>query len=150
MFAFDIACTQASQIDDTTRLYALKITPPRDANSKMIINQIIDIDEAKNGDIALRGASRRKSINELNQSATPISSINIVGRLEIDLQLNSLNKIKINEIYQLAHRHNARTGAKKSLVLRVIDENRSQVMLFTTEFNVSDEFEDELRMLLVG
>ena len=150
MFAFDIACTQASQIDDTTRLYALKITPPRDANSKMIINQIIDIDEAKNGDIALRGASRRKSINEPNQSATPISSINIVGRLEIDLQLNSLNKIKINEIYQLAHRHNARTGAKKSLVLRVIDENRSQVMLFTTEFNVSDEFEHELRMLLVG
>lgn len=150
MFAFDIACTQASQIDDTTRLYALKITPPRDANSKMIINQIIDIDEAKNSDIALRGASRRKNINEPNQSATPISSINIVGRLEIDLQLNSLNKIKINEIYQLAHRHNARTGAKKSLVLRVIDENRSQVMLFTTEFNVSDEFEHELRMLLVG
>ena len=59
-------------------------------------------------------------------------------------------KSKINEIYQLAYRHNAKAGEKKSLLLRVVDENKNQVMLFTTEFSVSDEFENEVKMLLVG
>jgi hypothetical protein len=58
--------------------------------------------------------------------------------------------IKINEIYQLAYRHNAKIGEKKSLLLRVIDENKNQVMVFTTEFSVSDEFKNEVKMLLVG
>ena len=148
MFAFDVACTQASQIGDTNRLYALKITPPRDANSKMIINQIIDIDEAKNGDIALRNAPRKKSQQDSMQ--TTKQAVSLVGKLEIDLELSHLNKSKINEIYQLAYRHNAKAGEKKSLLLRVVDENKNQVMLFTTEFSVSDEFENEVKMLLVG
>ncbi|MBQ8608548.1 MAG: DNA polymerase III subunit alpha [Campylobacter sp.] len=148
MFAFDVACTQVSQIDDTNRLYALKITPPRDANSKMIINQIIDIDEAKNGDIALRNAPRKKSQQDSIQ--TTKQAVSLVGKLEIDLELSHLNKSKINEIYQLAYRHNAKSGEKKSLLLRVVDENKNQVMLFTTEFSVSDEFENEVKMLLVG
>ena len=32
----------------------------------------------------------------------------------------------------------------------LVDENKNQVMLFTTEFSVSDEFENEVKMLLVG
>jgi DNA polymerase-3 subunit alpha len=148
MFAFDVACSQASQISDTSKLYALKITPPRDANSKIIINQIIDIDEAKNGDITLRNAPRKRSQQDSAQTTKPV--VSIVGKIEIDLELSQLNKNKINEIYQLAYRHNAKIGEKKSLLLRVIDENKNQVMVFTTEFSVSDEFKNEVKMLLVG
>jgi DNA polymerase-3 subunit alpha len=148
MFAFDVACAQASQISDTSKLYALKITPPRDANSKIIINQIIDIDEAKNGDITLRSAPRKRSQQDSAQTTKPV--VSIVGKIEIDLELSQLNKNKINEIYQLAYRHNAKIGERKSLLLRVIDENKNQVMVFTTEFSVSDEFKNEVKMLLVG
>ncbi|MEE3705324.1 DNA polymerase III subunit alpha [Campylobacter sp. CX2-8023-23] len=148
MFAFDVACMQASEISDTSRLYALKITPPRDANSKMIINQIIDIDEAKNGDIALRNAPKRRAQKQDEVEKEP--SFNIVGKLEIDLKLSSLNRSKINQIYELASRYNATNGDKKSLILRVLDENKAQVMQFVTEFSVTDEFQNELNTLLAG
>ena len=148
MFAFDVACMQASEISDTSRLYALKITPPRDANSKMIINQIIDIDEAKNGDIALRNAPKRRAQKQDEVEKEP--SFNIVGKLEIDLKLSSLNRSKINQIYELASRYNATNGDKKSLILRVVDENRAQIMQFVTEFSVTDEFQNELNTLLAG
>ncbi|MCR8696953.1 MULTISPECIES: DNA polymerase III subunit alpha [Campylobacter] len=148
MFAFDVACMQASEISDTSRLYALKITPPRDANSKMIINQIIDIDEAKNGDIALRNAPKRRAQKQDEVEKEP--SFNIIGKLEIDLKLSSLNRSKINQIYELASRYNATNGDKKSLILRVVDENRAQIMQFVTEFSVTDEFQNELNTLLAG
>ena len=148
MFAFDVACTQASEIINTDRLYALKVTPPRDTNSKMIVNQIIDIDEAKNGDITLRNAPKKRAINTETTIEQPSS--NIVGKLEIELKLSALNKNKINQIYQLAHRHNAIIGAKKSLILRVLDENKTQIMQFVTEFSVTDDFESELNTLLAG
>ena len=148
MFAFDVACTQASEIINTDRLYALKVTPPRDTNSKMIVNQIIDIDEAKNGDITLRNAPKKRAINIETTIEQPSS--NIVGKLEIELKLSALNKNKINQIYQLAHRHNAIIGAKKSLILRVLDENKTQIMQFVTEFSVTDDFESELNTLLAG
>lgn len=148
MFAFDVACTQASEIINTDKLYALKVTPPRDTNSKMIVNQIIDIDEAKNGDITLRNAPKKRAANI--EATTEQPSSNIVGKLEIELKLSALNKNKINQIYQLAHRHNSIIGAKKSLILRVLDENKTQIMQFVTEFSVTDDFESELNTLLVG
>ena len=148
MFAFDVACTQASEIINTDRLYALKVTPPRDTNSKMIVNQIIDIDEAKNGDITLRNAPKKRAANIEATIEQPSS--NIVGKLEIELKLSALNKNKINQIYQLAHRHNSIIGAKKSLILRVLDENKTQIMQFVTEFSVTDDFESELNTLLAG
>ncbi|WP_419256284.1 DNA polymerase III subunit alpha [Campylobacter fetus] len=145
MIAFDSTSKFIANMseDEQDTIYAFKVAPNKDAQSKPIINQIISLDDAKDGNFTLKTNRRRyeSRVNEQSASAT------IIGKLEVDIDIISLDKQKINYIYQLAHSYHQKNGNKR-LLLRITNNYDKEVMIFSTEFIVSDEFKSELDAIL--
>ncbi|AVK81495.1 DNA polymerase III subunit alpha [Campylobacter fetus subsp. testudinum] len=145
MIAFDSTSKFIANMseDEQDKIYAFKVAPNKDAQSKPIINQIISLDDAKNGNYTLK-TNRRRYEPRVNEQSTPAT---ITGKLEVDIDIISLDKQKINYIYQLAHSYHQKNGNKR-LVLRITNNYDKEVMIFSTEFIVSDEFKSELDTIL--
>ncbi|RAZ57232.1 DNA polymerase III subunit alpha [Campylobacter hyointestinalis] len=143
MIAFDATSKFISnmQSEELNQIYAFRVAPSKDGQSKPIINQIISLEDAASGNFSLK---RNKRIFK-DESAVAIPSIK--GNLQIDLELGNLDKSKINEIYNLAHKEHQKNGDKR-LVLRITNDYKSEVMLFNTEFVVNDDFEEKLANII--
>ncbi|ALV24969.1 DNA polymerase III, alpha subunit [Campylobacter iguaniorum] len=141
VIAFDANSKFVSNLSDNEleNLYAFKVAPSKDANSKPIINQVLSLEDAKNGNFTLKSA-RRKYNPEFSKTSSETQEIKaIAGKLELSLDLSNLDKSKITEIYTMAHQAHQRNGDKR-LVLRVTNDHQSEVMIFATDFIVSDDF----------
>ncbi len=154
MLAFE-ASKKMSDID-LNLIWALGVQPPKDSNSKPVINQLISVDEVLNGAFSLRKGRKGGYSGDGNgdfhkkdsdyESFAAKSAPKITGDIEVEIELNGLAEHKIREIYNLAHSY-AKLGDKR-LILRVKTSKES--LVYKTDLIVKDEFKERLNLLLVG
>lgn len=138
---------------------ALKVKYSRDeSGSKINLITILSLEDAKDANFQAKEfkakrnylSSENRTFNSNESQIYLNATKNIVGDLILNLELANLSKDAVTEIYKAAIGEHRNVGGNKRLVIKIINKQSLEVMIYKTEFVVSDGFTDKLSMLGVA
>lgn len=152
MVAFDQELREITALDgdelDMPHVFKVRLIK-EGVQNRLTLLTMMSLDEAKNGDIKLNTIRKNGKFNSQNGfSRTQKATVKIIENFEFEINIKSLNKEKITQIYTLAHNEHRSQNRSKKLILKIKVEG--DILEYETPFLVSDNFKQKAEEILAS